>query len=144
MMKALAVLSFCLMSASAVGKTTPAQDNIMVVTDAWIRKMPPASTLSSGYFKLTNRSSKNDQLLEVTSPVAEKVELHETVLKDGMAKMEALSVLNIPAGDTVTFEPRGKHLMLLGLSPKFSELEQTHLTLIFRHAGPIVISVDIK
>ena len=49
----------------------------------------------------------------------------------------------LPAGETVTFEPSGLHLMLVGLNHPLVEGEAFPLTLEFEHAGTIEIEVPI-
>jgi len=49
----------------------------------------------------------------VTSPQFARVELHETRLEDGIARMRPVDVLALPSGERVTLAPGGLHLMLL-------------------------------
>jgi len=47
---------------------------------------------------------------------ANQVEVHETVMERGIARMEALDSLVIPAGETLELRPGGKHIMLSQLT----------------------------
>ena len=53
------------------------------------------------------------RITRVTSPEYGSVEMHETVIEDGVARMSALGQVVLPAGSAVEFEPGGKHLMLM-------------------------------
>jgi len=49
----------------------------------------------------------------VTSPQFGAVELHESTVEDGVARMRAIPELVVPAHGTATLERGGKHLMLM-------------------------------
>jgi len=68
--------------------------------------------MSAGYFALTNNTDDVITVSSVVSPEFESVEIHESLLENGVAKMRRIPELSIPARSTVTFEPGGKHLML--------------------------------
>jgi hypothetical protein len=73
----------------------------------------PGMTMSAGYFELTNNSGQAISITHVTSPEFASVEMHQTVIEDDVARMTALGTLTLQAGETVSFEPGGKHLMLM-------------------------------
>lgn len=62
------------------------------------------------YFSIT--SAKADRITGLSSPHAGRIEMHATVTTDGMASMERLDSVELPAGQTVTFAARGMHLMV--------------------------------
>jgi copper(I)-binding protein len=55
-------------------------------------------------------------LTGVSSPDAERVELHETKREGDMTMMGAVEQIEVPAGGEVAMRPGGLHLMLFGLS----------------------------
>jgi hypothetical protein len=69
--------------------------------------------MSAGYFKLTNNSGQAISISHVTSPQFASVQMHETIIKDEVVRMAPLEMLILQPGETVSFEPGGKHLMLL-------------------------------
>ena len=73
----------------------------------------PGMNMSAAYLSLTNSSERTIQISRVTSDQFESVQLHETRIEDGVARMRAIPVLEIPAGATVTLQRGGKHLMLM-------------------------------
>jgi copper(I)-binding protein len=103
----LAVLLALLVTACAEVKAPLTASNV-IVTQAM-----PGTTMSAGYFVLTNNSEQAISITHVTSPEFASVEMHETVIKDEVARMISLGTLTVPAGETVTFERGGKHLMLM-------------------------------
>ncbi len=87
----------------------------LVAEDLVINAPRPAMRMSAGYLTLTNNSDTAITITKVTSPEFAAVEMHESILEDGISRMVELGELTIAAGATVRFEPGGKHLMLMGL-----------------------------
>lgn len=85
-------------------------------SDAWIRQPPPA-TNAAAYMKLANPGKDALRVVSVRSAVAKRVELHETTVKDGVARMNPVDSVEIPPGKTVVFAPRGLHVMLIEPAP---------------------------
>ena len=99
----------CLVFAACAGTA----DAPVHVSDAWLRAVPEGVTSTAGYFTIENRSDAPRTLKGVTSPQFARVELHETRLEDGIARMRPVDVLALPSGERVTLAPGGLHLMLL-------------------------------
>ena len=88
-------------------------DNTILVRDAWVREAPPGATVLAAYFTLENLGSKADKLVAVSCADFNKVEMHATEIRDGVARMLALDALPIPPHAVVQLAPGGNHLMLL-------------------------------
>jgi copper(I)-binding protein len=69
--------------------------------------------MAAGYLDISNRSGTGIRITRVSSPAYESVEMHETIVEDDVARMREIPVLEIEDGETVVFEPGGKHLMLM-------------------------------
>lgn len=85
----------------------------LAVEDAWIRTAPPTATMRAGYAILRNTGDAPLVIRSVTSDVFGDVSVHATTIENGMARMRELERLQLAAGDSVTLEPGGKHLMLM-------------------------------
>lgn len=85
------------------------------VDDATYRAPLTDGGVGVAYFSIT--SSTADRITGVSSPKAERIEMHNTVTKDGLASMERADFVELPAGQTVTFEARGRHLMVFSPQP---------------------------
>jgi len=105
----------------------------LVATDVTVKRPMPGMQMTAGYLTFTNNSTQAITLTNVTSPQFGVVEMHESVVEDGMARMYPLGDLTILAGTTVHFEPGGKHLMLMRPVGEFESV-----TLEF-HAGDAVV-----
>jgi len=53
----------------------------------------------------------------VTSEVAIRAELHESMQKGNMASMKPIDHVALPAASKVVFAPGGKHVMLYDINP---------------------------
>jgi len=87
-------------------------DSTVVVRDAWVREAPPGALVLAAYFTLENQGSKADKLVAVLCPDFDKVEIHATEIRNGVARMIALDALPIPPHAVVKLAPGGQHLML--------------------------------
>jgi copper(I)-binding protein len=109
MRRARTAFALCLVLAACAGTS----DAPVRVDDAWIRALPEGVTATAGYFTIENRSDAPRTLTVVSSPQFARVELHETRMEDGIARMRPLDALPLPPGERVALAPGGLHLMLL-------------------------------
>ena len=66
------------------------------------------------YLRLRNEGSTPVRVVGGSTAVAEGVEIHESMIENNIARMRPRSDgVVLPPGDTVRFEPRGLHLMLI-------------------------------
>jgi copper(I)-binding protein len=103
----LAVLSALLMVACSQAQAP------LTASDVVVTRSVPGMPMSAGYFVLTNNSGQAISISQVTSPQFASVQMHETVIKDEVARMVPLEMLILQPDETVSFEPGGKHLMLM-------------------------------
>jgi copper(I)-binding protein len=82
--------------------------------NAWIPWAPPAIKVHAGYMTVVNRSDVDQVIVGAHSPAYERVELHQSTVKDGLSQMRAVDEVVVPAHGRVAFEPAGLHLMLIG------------------------------
>jgi copper(I)-binding protein len=134
-------ISLSLALGAALPCSAPAQG--IQVTDAWSRPTPPGIDVGVAYFTIRN-TGKSDRLLRVTSPVAKSAELHVSAVTDGVMKMEGLGAVEVGTGSPVSFEPSGRHVMLMGLKKPLKEGDVFPLTLTFANAGRVQTSVRVR
>lgn len=85
----------------------------LVATEIVVTKAVPGTDMRAAYLALRNNTNAAVTIDQVTSPDFESVQMHESLIQDGIASMRALRILTIEAGQTVRFERGGMHLMLL-------------------------------
>lgn len=71
----------------------------------------PGNTVTSGYTKITNNTDVTISIDSITSPDFETVEIHETIIVNGIARMIEIEQLTIPANNDVVLQRGGKHFM---------------------------------
>lgn len=85
----------------------------LVAGEVRITAPRPGTAMSAGYLRLENPGRAAVTLTRVTSPQFGRVDLHRTVVEDGVSKMRPVPELVIAPGESVTLEPGGLHLMLM-------------------------------
>ena len=68
-----------------------------------------------GYFRVTG-GPRPVKLMAVTSDLAQRVEMHESVKENGMMTMKPLASADVPAKGELRFAQGGKHLMIWGIN----------------------------
>ena len=92
----------------------PAQaDDGLQVTGPWIREAPPGASVLAGYLTLSNTTDTALVIESISSPAFEAVEIHRSWVEDGIARMQAVPGLTIPAAGSFSLAPGGYDLMLL-------------------------------
>ena len=141
-----AMLSVGLLAQMPAPKHAQAADDRpggLVVLRPWSPPTPPAATVGVVYFSIANQGARADRLLDISSPVARKVEVHETRMEGGMVGMRPVTSVEVPAGSTVRSEPGGLHAMLIGLAHPLMAGTDFPLSLHFRDAGVIGVKVVV-
>lgn len=132
-----AVLPVAVLSLSACEKQP------LYVDGAYIRLSPNPGTPSSGYFTV-HAGSDPVTLRDVTTEAAVRVEMHDSVTKNGMMTMEKLDSVDIPAKEKLAFAPGGKHLMLWKVNPSVAATGKVTLTLIFSNGDRILVDAVVQ
>ena len=99
------------------------------VENAWVRLAAIEDRPAAAYFEI-NGAERADTLIAIDSPAVATVELHETVREGERMSMRPLDAVEVPEGETVTFEPGGRHAMLFGVDSEVTP--GTPLVLNFR------------
>ena len=120
--------------------------NNIVISDAYVRAVPPNLKSSASFMKITNNSNKSISLMSVDSDIAKDVELHEHIMNNGMMKMQQVTHINIPANSTIVLKPGGLHVMLIGLNKKLKVGDKVNsFTFNFSNKTSIIIdNIPVK
>lgn len=98
------------------------------VADAWVRGTVPAQKSTGLFARLT--APAGARLVQVRTPVAGQVELHEMAMEGDVMRMRQLDAIELPAGRAVSLEPGGLHVMLLDLKKPLARGDSVPLTLV--------------
>ena len=112
--------------------------------EAWIRATAKGEN-GAVYFVLQNDSSDNDELINVSSNLADSVEMHESSLMMGtdVMQMDQVSSVTLDAGSEVVFAPGGLHVMLVDVKNELRLGDAVEITLHFRNHADIPVNVSV-
>jgi copper(I)-binding protein len=130
-------------SSAAATAPKPSTTNGLEFRDAWVRATPGGST-AAAYFTLLNHGPASDTLLSAASPVAAAAQMHLSSTAQGTARMRPAGELLIPVGGQLDITPAGLHVMLTGLSRPLMPGESVSLTLTFRRAGTVTLTMPVR
>jgi copper(I)-binding protein len=138
------VATFCLLGLVALGAAnSQAAESTLQVSEPIVRAMPAVAPASAAFFTLHNGSDRTRTLVAAHSSAAKKVELHTHTRKGDVMMMRPVPQIEIPAGETVVFQPGGLHVMLIGLNKALVDGEQVDLALEFADGERIELSVPV-
>jgi copper(I)-binding protein len=131
----------CLILALTIGPAASEEAGVSV-RDAWIRETPPGMTTMAGYMALRNNTSQPQVFVAASSSGFERVMIHHTIVKDGMAGMIHKSQVELAANASLNFAPGGYHLMLMNPKRALHAGDEVVIKLEFR--GGLVLPVAFK
>ncbi|MGA0358394.1 MAG: copper chaperone PCu(A)C [Ilumatobacteraceae bacterium] len=139
-------------------------DDPITIEGQWARTSPAMASMGAAYMDVT--SSEGDQLVGVSVPasIAARAEIHEMVPADmamddsmdesmddgemdmdmGAMVMQQIMALDLPAGETVSLEPGGYHVMLIDLAEPLAEGDTFNVTLDFAEADDLTVEVVVR
>lgn len=104
------------------------------ILNAWARGSNTSNN-SAIYLEIHNNSDTDYNLVNVSSEVANKVELHNSFVDEkGVSQMKKLDKLVIPAKTNVILQPASMHIMLLDLRNTLKIGDKFALSLYFDKA----------
>ncbi|MBU0556969.1 MAG: copper chaperone PCu(A)C [Alphaproteobacteria bacterium] len=140
MPKAPLLLAAAAMLAALGGCSDPPPLN---VDGGFLRLNPNPNAPSAAYF--TIRGGAEDVVLrDVRTEEAVRVEIHESSTKDGIASMQRVETIDVPARSTVKLEPGGKHIMLWSINPQALDDGKMTFTFIFSNGDRILADAPVQ
>lgn len=115
------------------------------VHDPYARSASATATTGAAFMVIHNHGTTDDRLVDVTSPVAARVELH-THRENAQGVMQMIHVaegFDLPAGGEIVMDRGGHHVMLMGLKQPLVPGETIPLTLVFEQAGALQVDVPV-
>lgn len=117
----------------------------LLVASPWTRATPGGAKIAGGYLKVTNNGTSADRLTGATTASADRVEIHEMSMTDGVMKMRPLADgLTIKPGETVELKPGGFHMMFMDIKQPLKQGETLKATLTFEKAGKLDVSFNVN
>lgn len=132
-------------AAKPASTTAGATAGALAVTGGWTRATPAGARVAGAYVQVNNATARADVLLGGRFDVADKVEVHDMTMTDGVMRMRKLDPgLDVPAGGKVELRPGGLHLMLMGLKRQLKQGEVISGVLSFRDAGEVEVALPVE
>jgi copper(I)-binding protein len=122
--------------------TAPALAEIKVL-NPWVR---PAGQNAALYMKILNTSDKPVKLVNVTTDISPRSEIHHIIEEDSKSSMQTLSFIEIPAQGSKTLEPGGQHIMLIDLRTPIrpADKDNVNVTLEFKDHPPSQFDAPVR
>ena len=117
------------------------QAGALKIQHPWSR--PTVAGVGVGYMVIVN-AGKADALVAASTPVAARVEIHQTRIEGGIMRMRQVEKVELPAGATVRLQPGGLHMMLIGLAQPLAEGAKLPLLLRFAKAGEVKVELAVQ
>ncbi|KOO05933.1 copper chaperone PCu(A)C [Vibrio hepatarius] len=141
-LQTLLLSAFTLFSAQTLAHEYNAGD--IEIDHPWSREAPPTATVIAGFFQLKNNAQQDDYLINASTPVAKRVEIHTHEMSDGMMHMKQIDRVKIAAQETVMFKPGGYHLMIFNPEKAYKQGERFPMTLTFQNAGEVQVELAVE
>ncbi len=114
------------------------------VKNAWVNEAPPGARVLAAYVSLENNGNSSIFLNKVDSPDFELIELHESVVVNGVAEMRKHETILIKENEIVEFQPGGLHLMLINPNIRKKQGDKVSLNFHFSDKSLITIQAPVK
>jgi copper(I)-binding protein len=133
-----AILALTLVAAHAAAAT-------IEIRDAWIRSTPPGAPTAAGYAVIVNHGPATDRLTGGHTAVATSVVPHRMTMAGGVMRMQPIpGGLAVAASATVSLNPNGDHLMLVGLKGPLVAGQHVRIVLQFARAGAVPVDFTVR
>lgn len=117
----------CIALVAAAGMAGAAHAQVEV-KGAWVRGMVENQKATGAFMTITSQAPA--RLVAAQTSAAKVVEIHQTTMEGGVARMRPVQVVELPAGKAVELKPGGYHVMLMQLPRPLKEGETVALTLV--------------
>ena len=112
------------------------------IVNARVTEAPPVVGINAGYFEIDNGTSTPVTLTQVNSADFARIELHRTIIENGIARMTPAGPVTVAAQSRLEFAPGGYHLMLF--QPARPLRAGDTVKLAFQFADDSTMEVDAK
>ena len=133
------------LSASVPALASGQKAGAIEIQHPWARPTPPGAPTGGGYLTLVNHGSTPDRLLGGSTPVADRLEVHEMSMQGSIMRMRKLDDgVAIPANGTAELKPGGLHIMLIGLKKPLKLGDRVPAKLRFEKAGEVAVEFVVQ
>ncbi len=116
----------------------------LTVVDAWVAEPPPVAVPAAGYVSLHNAGDSQEVVISLRGEGFERVELHRSEVRDGVASMTPVPSLKVAPGQTVKMGPGGLHVMLFGSARTLAAGDEVELVMITASGDELVVRAPVR
>jgi copper(I)-binding protein len=116
-------------------------EHSLEISQPWARQTGNRTISAAIYLNIANKGAFLDQLMDVKSDAAERVQIHQSIEEDGIMRMNHIQTLPIAPKEMLAFEPGSYHIMLTRLANPLREGDVFPVTLSFEKAGDVTVHV---
>lgn len=99
---------------------------------------------AAGYFTLKNDGDEARTLTGASSDACGSIMLHQSRTENGIDKMVMTKQVDVPSHGTLTFAPRGYHLMCMSPSPDLKPGGEASVTLHFSDGATVSAPFEVR
>ena len=118
------------------------KSNGITFNDLTVYAPRAGSRVTAGFTNIINKSADAVTITSISSPQFNSVEIHETAIINGVARMVKIEALTIPEHQSVTLKPGGKHLMLIDPKKFITEGEEINLIIELSRNETVTLSTS--
>lgn len=137
---ALAVLISAILALTAACSSS---EPVLTIADPYAKAMP-AGEMTAAFATVTNTTGADIEIVEARSDAADMVELHEMTMDGSTMAMSAVDKIVVPADGSVTLEPGGLHVMLMGLVDDLNPGDDVTITLVLSTGDEITFTAVVR
>jgi copper(I)-binding protein len=139
-LRRLAVIGNALVGGALVTVVVASAGESVKAENAWVPWAPPGLKVHVAYMTIVNRGATDQVIVSAESIDYERIELHRSVIKNGVSTMQSIDEVSVPANGRVEFAPTGLHLMLIG--PRRPQAVDGRVQIVLRLSGGEEVDVS--
>ncbi len=142
--RAFALAATLLVLAGLSACAQPSSEAPYTITDTWVKSVDSGMTAAFGV--LTNNTSSTVTVVSAETSSASKVELHEVVMGDdgAMVMQPKPGGFEIAPHESLTLQPGGFHIMLMGVTEPIVAGDTVTITLTFSDDSTLTFDAIAK
>lgn len=114
------------------------------VIHPWAKGGARAGTAMPMYVVLQNNGATQERLLEVSSPMADRIVINQLVREAGLMRAAELDEIVLPPGGRLAFRPGERQITLIGARASIEPGSFIPLTFTFERGGKLTANLRVE
>lgn len=137
-------LTACSDNAQQTAPAEEANPTGLTISNARLMLPPVSGNPAAIYFDLKNEGTRPVAVRRADVADAKSASMHDMMEYNREMTMADMGPLTVPVGETVKFEPGGKHVMAFELSPELTAGSTTELTLTVAGGDKVSFPIPVQ